>query len=751
MPDVPKEVSADAVRKSIENAAEFITRHQKKEGFWPDRPHYDGGLTPLCLLSLMHAGHGLENPTVKKGMDYLRTVPPTNTYATSLQTMVFCYLDPKKNRDLIVRNARWLESKQVKNGTDAGMWSVPSRSSNDHIDNSMTHFAILGLYEAQRAGVPVSDLVWRQALGYWQRSQNQDGSWGWGPGDAGTGSMTCAGIAAIIIASGQLNTPDAAIEQGQLRCCGNQTSNPALDRALQWLERHFSVRRNPASMFWRSYYLYSLERAGRLTNRRFIGDHDWYREGAAALVAEQLNNGSWSADLDYEHAEDPLVSTCFNLMFLAKARRPVVMAHIQHAPNDDWNPHRSALFNLVTHVETLWKRELTYQVVSIGSASVEDLLQAPVLFINGKDAPLFNTAEKEKLRMYVDRGGFIFAEGCCGGQFDAGFRKLMKEVFPEPDAALRELPPSHPAWLAETPVVPGKGRELFGVDVGCRTAVIYAPQDLTCYWELASTGRDLKLPPGTEKQMQEAQAIGANVLAYATNREVKFKDPSFLAHSEREVTLPERGKLQIAKVQHSGGCDAAPKAVHNLLRIAQDKYGVPASVDTQAILLTSPKLFQYHLLVFSGRTRFRLSDNERKQVRTYLERGGTILADSINSSREFASSFRNEMKLIFPDLVLKPISSKDSIYSREFGGETIKKVQLRKSSNAGVDGKPGTTLQQIEPVLEGLTVGDRYAVIFSPYDISCALDSSSQIGFEGYDHVDAARLGINVLLYSLHK
>ena len=39
--------------------------------------------------------------------------------------------------------------------------------------------------------------------------------------------------------------------------------------------------------------LYGIERAGRLTGRRFFGDKDWYRVGCEYLVAAQNRDGSW--------------------------------------------------------------------------------------------------------------------------------------------------------------------------------------------------------------------------------------------------------------------------------------------------------------------------------------------------------------------------------------------------------------------------------------------------------------------------
>ena len=76
---------------------------------------------------------------------------------------------------------------------------------------------------------------------------------------------------------------------------------------------------------------------------------------------------------------NPVVGTSFGLLFLAKGRRPVLVAKLKHDPPGDWNNHRNDLANLTSFVERLWQRDLTWQVVNAAAASVEDLLQAPVL------------------------------------------------------------------------------------------------------------------------------------------------------------------------------------------------------------------------------------------------------------------------------------------------------------------------------------------------------------------------------------
>ena len=55
--------------------------------------------------------------------------------------------------------------------------------------------------------------------------------------------------------------------------------------AFAWLSAHFRVSQNfPKEQLWKYYYLYGLERSGRLAGVRYFGDNDWYRQGAEYLV-----------------------------------------------------------------------------------------------------------------------------------------------------------------------------------------------------------------------------------------------------------------------------------------------------------------------------------------------------------------------------------------------------------------------------------------------------------------------------------
>jgi hypothetical protein len=749
-------IDAAQVLSAIERGVDYLKREQLPRGHWNEGiAGYDGGVTALCTLALLNSGVGTEDRVVRDALEYLRNLKLEKTYTVSLQTMVFAAADPKRDLVQIGRNVRWLEQNQIKEGPRKGAWSYPGSQG----DNSNAQFAVLALYDAQRVGAKVSRETWQLAFDYWSRTQNADGSWGYFPDDTGSGSMTCAGIGGLAICAAALESGDAAVENGRVICCRPHETDHKLDMAINWLAERFTVTRNPhagrgqAALY---YYLYGLERAGRLTARRFIGEHDWYREGAEYLVHQQDSlshywTGSWHAE------RDPRISTAMALLFLSKGRRPIVIAKLKYGDGEDWNQHRRDAANLTTYTEEAWELGLTWQVMDPSAATVEDLLQAPVLYISGNRAPDLLPHAK-KIRDYVDRGGFVFAEACCrdSSRFNEGFRKLMAAVFPEPEYQLQRITPGHPIWRMQELVRPDSsyvGR-LWGVEYGCRTCVVFSDQDLSCFWELAQPGQWSQYPPAVTEQIADALAVGVNVLTYATNREPKGKEQSFVTPiADDEVdSRTSRGVIEIAKLRHGGGCNDAPGALVNLLRTAsQGELQLRVRTASELINISDESIFRYHLVFMHGRHEFRLTPAEREKLRQYLERGGTVLADSICASRSFTAAFRREIAAALPGKSLERIPPGDPIFTSSYGGYDVRQVSLR-DPEAVDGGQPiSARVRQMEPQLEGINIDGRWAVIFSPFDISCALESHEAIGCRGYTQQDAARLGLNVLLYSLNQ
>ena len=682
------EISADEVRRTIHDGVTYLLRQQRVDGTWTEFPGQVGGETSLCLLALLNAGAEPDDDHIQRALHKLSSTRdlPT-TYSRSLQTMVFCRADPKRYALQINRNVVWLQKNQITEGPRKGAWSYPGGNG----DNSNSQFALLALYEAQRAfdalrtGVHVDAAVWRRARAYWKGCQNSDGSWGYYKDVPGTGSMTCAGIASLVIANDMVNRPDANVKDGQVQCCGQGSrENDEIERGIDWLGQNFTVSGNPGAVreqLWWLYYLYGLERVGRMTSRRLIGGHDWYREGADFLIRQQaanLGEGYWQGP---GHAEnDPVIGTSLALLFLAKGRRPVLLAKLRHGPGEDWNEHRNDVGNLVVYVESRWKRELTWQVVDLDKAAVDDLMQAPVVYLCGKFSPLPRGGRErqelaQKLRDHLDHGGFLFAEGYCGGgEFDRGFHELMQMVFPdEPEYRLKLLDPSHPIWRAEEKVAADQLRPLLGIEFGCRTSVVYAPPDppgnprpsLSCLWELGRSGREQTFPAAVQAQIDAARQIGVNILAYATNRELKWKDeiPAALT-DRRNGDQVERGKISVANLRHPGGCDVAPRALVNLMEAAAGQLKLRVDLHPATIGLTDPALFDHPMVFMHGRNSFHLTDAERAALRTYVDRGGVVLADAICASRAFADSFRREMAAAFPDRAGKDPGERSAVFDR---------------------------------------------------------------------------------------
>lgn len=763
---------AAELENSINGAIEYIKRTQNIDGSWTDPVDMPCGMTSLCALALLSAGVPPDDPAVRKALHYLRNFSAekiNKTYPVALQTMVFCRAEPDRDAPQIVDNIHWLEKTQIKAGPSLGGWSYPGSSA----DNSNSQFALLALYEAERVGVRASDETWALTKEYWEGGQNHDGSWGYHRREGGTGSMTCAGIAALIIIRDVIHEPAASVdEKGRIDCCGRGTEKiDRIERGLDWLARHFTVRQNPqVGSQWLLYYLYGLERVGRLSAQRFIGQHDWYREGAAFLL-ELKSKAAGGIAADYWVGpgleKDPLLATSFALLFLAKGRRPILLAKLKYGDENSWNRHRSDVNNLTVYTEGRWRMELGWQVTDLAAASVEDLLQSPVLYLGGVDSPLPEDAARQKalaqkLRDYVGRGGFLFAETVCpGGGFDAGFRRLMELTFPEPEYALQMLPPDHPVWRAEQPIPAAFVRPLLGIEFGCRTSVIYVPfiakdashpvPSLSCLWEVSRAGRGVTFAPAVQAEVDAGLTLGVNVLAYATNRQLKYKYALF---DQRKTSLIQdnvrRNKIAVAELQHPGGCQVAPRALAHLLEAAAQQLRLRVDLEKYPLAISDPALFDFHLAFMHGRNAFRLTEEERTQLRLYLQRGGMVLADAICGSRTFAESFRREFGSLFTEYPLQPIPPDDPLFSDRYGGFDLR-IVTRRESRSGLPDGGGDPLRKVRPELEGIRIDDRWVVIFSPYDLSCALERQQAIGCPGYVPEDAARIGINVLLYSLQQ
>jgi hypothetical protein len=181
-------------------------------------------------------------------------------------------------------------------------------------DNSNTQFAILGLWVAQRYGVPARSALLATAR-YFQNTQAGDGSWSYhAKAAANRDSMTCAGLMSLAmrygVSSGQGRDirPDHPIS----------IQDPAVLRGLRYLARSLDKivvdgnrivgveARDPF------YFLWSLERMAVIYDLNKVGEREWYPWAAQLLVEAQGRDGRWLG------IADP-AATCFALLVLKRS------------------------------------------------------------------------------------------------------------------------------------------------------------------------------------------------------------------------------------------------------------------------------------------------------------------------------------------------------------------------------------------------------------------------------------------------
>ena len=711
------------VRTSIDKAITYLRRCQMPNGGWADFGAYQGGTTALVTLALLTAGVPANDRTVGAGLRLLRTLNSSRTYVISLQIMALATGNPKRDRRRIRELATRLAKGQHRRGRYTGMWGY-TLDRGGRADNSNSQFALLGLKAAADVGVKVNQKVWQRALKHWTSNQSRGGGWGYG-GGAGYGSMTSAGVASLVICGASLESTRARWRGGRVVNCGKYAQNKPLMNGLIWITKNFSVVTNPRKGGWYYYYMYALERAGRLSGQRLFGVHDWYREGAEALLSrQQAATGAWRG-----RHEAPVLATSFSLLFLAKGSYPVLINKLKW--NGDWNNSRYDAHNLVAWVSRLWNHNMTWQAVDIARCSVQDLMMAPVVYFSGHTAPNFTDAEKRRLVRYVEQGGFIFAEACCSRKkFDRGFRRLMKELFAKDGMKLRRLEPEHPVWNTQYKLDPDI-YPLEGLDFGCRTSIIYSPKLISSLWEG---------PAGCPPTVRlKAFRVGTNILAYATGKEPpkdKLAD-RVIVDAERPDDTIRRNALQLAKIRHSGQWNVATTAVPNLVGHLRRTANLDVIRQQRELSVQDPTLRVYPLAYMAGRTGFSFSEKDRQALRRYIEQGGTLFADATCGATAFDESFREMIAQVFPKHPLQRVPLDHPLFIRV--GYRLKKVEYTKAVQPPIE----------TPFLEAVKFNARLAVIYSKYDLGCALTRTSTFGCRGYKTDDAFRVASNIILYAM--
>lgn len=192
----------------------------------------------------------------------------------------------------------------------------------------------------------------------------------------------------------------------------------------------------------------------------------------------------------------------------------VTVARLKYGGGGDWYNGPTEIPNLLAYI-----REHTPIRTATEEAQVEimdDLLFAyPILFLSGHGNIRFTEDEVRRLRTYLERGGFLFANDDYG--LNTAFRREMERVFP--DKRLVALPPTFeifkspfvfPNGLPKIHEHDGEPAQAYGLFHEGRLVVFYNySSDIADGWDDPDVHGD---PP---EKREAALKMGTNVLTWA--------------------------------------------------------------------------------------------------------------------------------------------------------------------------------------------------------------------------------------------
>lgn len=125
------------------------------------------------------------------------------------------------------------------------------------------------------------------------------------------------------------------------------------------------------------------------------------------------------------------------------------------------------------------------------------------------------------------------------------------------------------------------------------------------------------------------------------------------------------GQIKIAKVKYQGGGDwyANKTSLPNLIAFSNQILKMNISQTPETVDMTSTNLFRYPFIHLTGHGNVNFSEEEVKNLRTYLIGGGFL---HIDDNYGLDESIRREMKKVFPELRFVELPFNHPIYHQKF-------------------------------------------------------------------------------------
>jgi hypothetical protein len=191
----------------------------------------------------------------------------------------------------------------------------------------------------------------------------------------------------------------------------------------------------------------------------------------------------------------------------------------------------------------------------------------------------------------------------------------------------------------------------------------------------------------------------------------------------------------------SGDWDAAPLVPANLIDSVARYTSIDVAPASVIVGLDAPALFEYPLVYLTGHLPMRFTDEERRQVRTYLERGGMLFVDDHNHDVGGVFHRTAVEELSRTAGSLSDLPNDDELFSCFFrfpDGPPTTSHEL----NGWGDNLVHTHLQVARR-------DGRIAVLYSSKDYSSEWGYHPEI--KRQQSIDNTKFGVNIIVYALTR
>lgn len=200
-------------------------------------------------------------------------------------------------------------------------------------------------------------------------------------------------------------------------------------------------------------------------------------------------------------------------------------------------------------------------------------------------------------------------------------------------------------------------------------------------------------------------------------------------------------RFRFAQLRFPADWDPHPAATAEFIREIERMTSVEVHPERREVSILDPGLFDVPFLYVAGRRDFPpLSPAEVERLRTWIEAGGTLVADDAAATPGygFDGAFRRELARVLPFAPPERLGADHTIFKSFFLVRTVAGARIA------------------SPFLEGCTIQGRTAVILSPNDLLGAfardplgrwVDPCAP-GGERQRRL-ALHLGVNIVMYAL--